>query len=219
MTEGRAKRERKTVERLADSVIQSVKPAAEKNLAIPIPTGNGLKLGDIEAINHVLSRKPASDKMVIMLHKVIFNRLGEAAHRKANIRAFCGDEAGNYENRLKKYTNGELKDLCHFLGLTGANEKAAIAAKISKFLMKPQIESVKFTAKGERIIKKKKKLTKPKPERSSKRINPDADKKPLGRPPKGSKTSTKAEYLTPETVDSDVESEVEREVLGDLNKA
>ena len=151
-----------------------------------------------------------------MLHKVLFNRNGEAAHRKANIRAFCGDETANYEAKLKKYTNAELLELTQFLGLTSAKEKALIAARISNFLIKPSMESVKFTAKGERILKKVKKTTKPKPVRSSKRINPDADKKPLGRPPKGSK---KDEYLTPETVDSDIESEIEREVLGELSQA
>ena len=217
LTEGRAKRERKTVERLADSVIQPTKTVTEKFPTIP--SGTGMKLGDIEAINHVLGRKTGSDKVVMMLHKVLFNRVGESAHRKASIRAFCGDESANYETKLKKYTNAELKELAHFLGLTGANEKAAIVAKISNFLIKPKIESVKFTAKGDRIIKKVKKTNKPKPERSSKRINPGADKKPLGRPPKGSKPSTKPEYLTPETVDSDVESDVEREVLEELNNS
>jgi hypothetical protein len=217
LTEGRAKRERKTVERLADSVIQPAKAAHDKFPAIP--TGTGMKLGDIEAINHALGKKTSADKVVTMLHKLLFNRVGEAGHRKASIRAFCGDESANYENKLKKYTNAELLELTYFLGLTGAKEKSAIAARISNFLIKPNTESVKFTAKGERILKRVKKTIKPKPQRSSKRINPDADKKPLGRPPKGSKTSTKPDFLTPETVDSDVESEVEREVLGELNNS
>lgn len=205
------KRERRTVERLADTIAPPVKKVVEK---IPtIPKGSGVKLADIELILQKIDKKPSSDESIIGLHRLLFDRMGEARHRKASLRAWCGQDDAKFDSKLQKYTKIELVEMCGFLGLTSANEKPVIIEKISSFLVKPSREAVKFTVKGERITKvpsaaaKKKaalEAAKPKATRSSKRKAEEPATK-IRKP--YTKTAKKSEFLTPEIVDSDTETE------------
>lgn len=213
------KRQRKTVERLTDTVIQPVKPAADKS--ITIPKGSGVKLGEIEVISQNLNRKLASDKIVTMLHKVIFDRVGDARSRKSNLRSFCGidEENSGFEAKLQKFTNAELKDLTTLLGLSGGNEKSALASKISNFLIKPSADSCKSGGETKKKISAAKataalKKSKASATRTSKRQA--AASGTTVKPPRAKKSKQSTKVLTPEIIDSDVESEVEREVLNEL---
>lgn len=199
------KRERKSVERLADTAI--TKGSTEKTPAIP--KGSGLRLGDIDIINQNLNRKLVSDKYVILLHRLLYDRLGDARQRKSAIKAFCGFESSEataqIEAKLQKYTNAELKDLLHFLGMTSANDKASLVSKISGFLAKPSTDIVKLSLEKKAAKKaaaaKKKSSTVAVGSRSSKRLAPTAKK--VAAPVKRTRTAKPTTFLTPETVDSD----------------
>lgn len=200
------KRQRKTVERLTDTIVQPVKPVPEKG--IQIPKGSGTKLGDIEVIKQNLNRKLGSDKTVTALHKIVFDRVGEARNRKSNLRSFCGSESvQNYEAKLKKFTNADLNEMTVLLGLSGGNEKTALATKISNFLVKPSAESCADTKKKKTTLAVASKNLK-----ATKRANATTSKG------KAKKVAKVEKILTPEFIDSDVESDVEREVLHELKK-
>lgn len=198
------KRQRKTVERLTET-IQPAKPATEKS--VQIPKGTGMKLGEIEVINQNLTKRLASDKTVTILHKIIFDRVGEARNRKSNLRSFCGvEEPQNFETKLQKFTNAELKELTELLGLSGGNEKTALVSKINDFLVKPSMGACtkkKVAPKKSGVAKKAK---------ASAVVTAKKTKAPA------SKRANPVKVLTPEFVDSDVESDVEREVLDELKK-
>ena len=208
------KRERKTVERLTDSVIQPVKPVSDKTIAIP--KGTGVKLGEIEVISQNLNRKLASDKIVTMLHKIIFDRVGDARTRKSNLRSYNGTSLENgFESKLQKFTNAELNEITSLLGLSGGNEKSALSSKISNFLIKPTFEACKSGGETKKKIVAAKALAAAKRAKASAPTKRTSKRTSTASPKRG-KTTKIAKILSPEIVDSDVESEVEREVLNEL---
>jgi hypothetical protein len=209
-TSGRPVRERKAVQRLSTAPAKVVKETAE----LSIPAGSGVRLGDIEAINQTITKKLASDKNLMSLHRLLFDRPGEARQRKSNLRSFCGLEDGAptnaFEAKLQKRTVAELKELAGFLALSGASDKSALIAKISGFLVKPVM---KKTAKP--AADKSKKVA---AIATTKRTAAAAAKKVTKKPKTAAaKKETKPpKFLSPETIDSDVDSDVEREVLSEL---
>lgn len=207
------KRQRKTVERLSQSTSEPSKTLNDKSISIP--QGTGVKLGEIEVLNQNLNKTLVADKILTMLHKIIFDRIGDIRTRKSNIRSYCGGlESNILESKLLKYSKSELSELAKFLGLSGGATKSVLAGKISNFLIKPTVEACK-------VVSEKKAKSKPasvvvvasKPaSKSLKRAAPPA------KPAKKSKQTKSEKVLTPEMIDSDVESEVEREVLNELKK-
>ena len=207
IVQDRPVRERKSVQRLSEISTNETKKVSEKSKTLTIPKGSGLRLGDIEIINQALNKRLASDKTMILLHRIIYDRMGEARLRKSNLRAFCGPENdANFDAKLQKYTNAELKELASLLRLSGANDKAALVTKISTFLSKPS--AISKVAKPDTLKKTKSTgVTKAKAKTATRKRKSVA----AGKTNKGS-------VLTPEIVDSDVESDVEREVLDELIK-
>lgn len=209
VSEGRSKRERKTVKRLAETVEPKVSKASVDKTP-SIPKGTGIKLGDIEVVEKNLNKKLSSDKQISTLHRIVFDRVGEARTRKSNLRSFCGlestDNMAHFEAKLQKLTVADLKELAQLLGLTGASDKTGLVSKISAFLVKPNKESVK----AEKTPVKK--------SATSKKAAP-AKKRATTATPKSPKKSKTAKVLTPEIIDSDVESDIEREVLSELNNS
>ena len=209
-TTGRPVRERKVVQRLSTAPAKVVKETAE----FSIPAGSGVRLGDIEAINQTITKKLASDKNLMSLHRLLFDRPGEARQRKSNLRSFCGLEDGAptnaFEAKLQKRTVAELKELAGFLALSGASDKSALIAKISGFLVKPVMKKPAKPA-----ADKSKKVA---AIATTKRTAAAAAKKVTKKPKTAAaKKETKPpKFLSPETIDSDVDSDVEREVLSEL---
>lgn len=222
LSEGRSKRQRKTVERLAEET--AVAPKTSKAIvekSSSVPKGHGSKLGDIEIIEKNLSKKLASDKHISTLHRIIYDRVGEARTRKSNLRSFCGledpEDTTRLEGKLQKMTAADLKALASLLGLPAASEKSALVTRIAKFLAKPNPEEVKAekaaapvkkTSKASKVIK----TPKAKAITGTKRAATTTKKSPTA-----TNNNKKTKVLTPEIVDSDVESEIEREVLSELN--
>lgn len=209
-TTGRPVRERKAVQRLSTAPAKVVKETAE----LSIPAGSGVRLGDIEAINQTITKKLASDKNLMSLHRLLFDRPGEARQRKSNLRSFCGLEDGAptnaFEAKLQKRTVAELKELAGFLALSGASDKSALIAKISGFLVKPVM---KKTAKPA-ADKSKKVAAIATTKRTAAAAAKIVTKKPKTAAAK--KETKPPKFLSPETIDSDVDSDVEREVLSEL---
>jgi hypothetical protein len=112
--------------RIKKEVQRMVVPVDKKRL-LKIPTGTGMKLSEIEHIQNELSKRNAMDEVVQLLHRCMYNRVGENHRRKANIRLFCGFdetvEESNVRQKLMKCPNTLLKDVCVFLNLERGGEK------------------------------------------------------------------------------------------------
>ena len=136
------------------------------------------------------------------------------------------------EAKLQKMTVADLKEISQFLGLSGASDKASLVSKISEFLVKPSDDVVKAVSVAEtkravsakntskpvaskpvasRPVKSKAAVSKP---AVSKRTKSTASaKKPSSiKKTKPTKTTSHSN-LSPETVDSEIEFEVEKDEL------
>ncbi len=230
-------RQRSTVQRL-EATLMAGKKVGVSDLVIP--NGSGARLGDIEEIAKSINGKVAANEQMILLHRILYDRMGEASKRKANIRAFCGVEASNeedgvkaFETKLKKYAVANIKNLAILLCLPSSGGKNPLISRIATFLVKPSSEVVKAVKapKPVKVIKTKHtNRTAALKRKNSQESIGDAVKKPRTAKPVTSKVtksrSKNAEavlpqqsYLTPETVESDIDSDVEREVLDEINNS
>lgn len=90
----------------------------------------------------MLTKKKAADKTLLLAHRIIFGRPGEAAKRKANLRLFNGFPASQdkaaLETKLATQTLPALRDLCILFNLERSGEKNAMATRLAVFLMSPK---------------------------------------------------------------------------------
>jgi hypothetical protein len=230
-------RQRATVQRL-ESVPVALKK--ETSTEVTIQSGPGTRLGDIESIAKAVNGKVAAHAQLILLHRVLFDRMGEATKRKANIRAFCGVEGSQeaFETKLKKYTAADIKNLAALLSLPVTGDKAALSARVAAFLAKPSGEAC---VKSAAATKKATKPAKPKltnrtaavkrknsqeslteePVKKSKTVGTKAASKvkTAAKSKKAKAESSVKSLLTPDTVESDVDSDIEREVLEEIQNS
>ncbi|KAJ8402785.1 hypothetical protein AAFF_G00364570 [Aldrovandia affinis] len=144
------KRQKKTVQRLDFSV---VKPKER----MKIEQGRGDKLGEIVRVAYFITKMKVED--LKPLHKIIFDRPGAVASVKKNIRQFSGFlfEADSQpytkkRERMKKFTNAVLKNMCYVLDLEKSGTHDAKVDRILTFLLDPKTSG--------RTLPKKKRRTK-----------------------------------------------------------
>lgn len=144
------KRQKKTVQRLHFSV-------AKPKERVKIEQGRGDKLGDIIRVAYFIGKMKVED--LKPLHKVIFDRPGAASSVKKNIRQFSGFpfEADSQpylkkKERMKKFTNAVLKNMCYVLDLERSGTHDAKIERIITFLLDPKTSG--------RTLPKKKRKTK-----------------------------------------------------------
>ncbi|KAG5857049.1 protein DEK [Anguilla anguilla] len=144
------KRLKKTVQRLDSSV-------AKPKERVKIEQGRGDKLGDIIRVAYFIGKMKVED--LKPLHKVIFDRPGAASTVKKNIRQFSGFpfEADSQpylkkKERMKKFTNAVLKNMCYVLDLERSGTHDAKIERIITFLLDPKTSG--------RTLPKKKRKTK-----------------------------------------------------------
>jgi len=148
----------------------------------------------------MLMKKKAADKTLLLAHRLVFGRPGEAGKRKADLRLFNGLPASpsakaDLEKKLGGQTVPALRDLSIFFNLERSGEKNAMAARLAEFLLSPKdfgkskaVASVaKKTATGKKAATK----------RKSSKAEPKAKKA------KASANNNKK--LSPEQVDSEDE--------------
>lgn len=145
----------------------------------------------------MLTKKKAADKSILLAHRIVFGRPGEAAKRKASLRLFNGlpassQDKGGLEAKLAGQTIPALRDLCILFNLERSGEKNAMAARIAAFLVSPKdFGKSKAVATITTTTTKKKAAAAKKAKASSK---PAAKK---------AKTNGKKSELSAEIVDSD----------------
>ncbi|KAJ8288455.1 hypothetical protein COCON_G00011140 [Conger conger] len=144
------KRQKKTVQRLDFSV-------AKPKERVKIEQGRGDKLGDIMRVAYFIGKMKVED--LKPLHKVMFDRPGAASSVKKNIRQFSGFpfEANSQaytkkKERIKKFTNALLKNMCYVLDLERSGTHDAKIDRILSFLLDPKMSG--------RALPKKKRKTK-----------------------------------------------------------
>ncbi|KAJ8291031.1 hypothetical protein GJAV_G00020600 [Gymnothorax javanicus] len=149
------KRQKKTVERLDFSV-------AKPRERVKIEQGRGVKLGDIIRVAYFIGKMKAED--LKPLHKVIFDRPGAASSVKKNIRQFSGFpfEADSQmymkkKERMKKYTNPVLKNMCFVLDLERSGTNDAKIDRILAFLLDPKMSGKPLPKKKKRTKEAKRK--------------------------------------------------------------
>lgn len=211
-------RTRKTVDRLAtDDSLQS-RPASDSHAAATVvPNGTGARLGDIEAASKFLQGNLASHKTVILLHRVLFDRMGEARVRKTHIRQFCGTDGGetkSLETKLLRHTVAELRSLAQMLGVSASSDKTSLTTRLAVFLSNPTREA--SAARSSSVAKKTVRKSAPSTKPAARKSAPSA-KLAVKRKQEKSHSPEKRSKLTPELVDSDVDSETEREVMSQIH--
>ncbi|XP_071510150.1 protein DEK-like [Diadema antillarum] len=159
------KRDRKKVERL---VVMDTPKTPEKKFEVP--TGRGVKLGDIEMIAYQLDKFKAPD--LKPLHKFLFGRtVKDLRQTKRNCKEFSGfnfekddPEYVKRENLLVKFTVEGQKELCTILDVEKKGTKDKMMERLMEFCLNPQPSGRKPPEKGKRgrkSTKPKKKTKKP----------------------------------------------------------
>lgn len=83
-----------------------------------------------------------ADKTLLLAHRIIFGRPGEANKRKADLRQFNGfpvsQDKAALVKKLSAQTVAGLRDLCIMFNLERSGEKNAMAGRLADFLMNPK---------------------------------------------------------------------------------
>lgn len=140
----------------------------------------------------MLTKKKAGDKTILVVHRLIFGRPGEANKRKTDLRQFNGFPASfdrsSLDKKLQSQTVPALRDLCIFFNLERSGEKVAMAARLTEFLVSPKDQGKSKPVQAKKVIGKKKAAPKGKAA-GAKKAKTSAGKKANG--------------LSPETVESE----------------
>ncbi|KAL4438465.1 hypothetical protein ABPG77_000113 [Micractinium sp. CCAP 211/92] len=144
-TGGRARRERKQVERF----VPTVTPKEEEPQALP--EGKGSKLRDIPNVAFKMGKLTGRDELLEGLHLVLFRRKGTAQQRKKGILDFNGfafpADQQDKEMESRRASLGKWKlELVHKLMDTldlprGSGDKAAKVERVLEFLTEPKATS------------------------------------------------------------------------------
>eukprot|EP00752_Nemacystus_decipiens_P014574 g12979.t1 len=138
MSEARASREKKAMERFAPP---AAKEDGDKHA---IYEGSGTRLGDIPIVPVMLTKADADHDLLKAFHSFLYGGVGKKTVRKKNIRSFSGfpedDDKGARKNKLaqsKKWTMPSLRDLCQLLGLDKSGDKTEVVDRLVDFLTSP----------------------------------------------------------------------------------
>ncbi|XP_078436708.1 DEK domain-containing chromatin-associated protein 2-like isoform X2 [Wolffia australiana] len=133
-------RERKTVERL----VETVEKWSSKDFLIVKGTGTPLK--DIPNVARKLSRRKPDD--IKLVHTLLFGRKGKAVDHKSHILQFSGfawheneeKEKAKLKEKLEKHVKDKLLDLCDLFDLPDAkpsSRKEDLVEQLADFLAAP----------------------------------------------------------------------------------
>ncbi|KAH6559549.1 hypothetical protein KP509_1Z004400 [Ceratopteris richardii] len=163
----RPARERKSIDRFADSVeIEKEKPKEFK-----IEQGSGDCLRDIPNVVFKLSKKKSSDEPIQLLHRLLYNKRAKPHVVKTNILQFSGYVWGPNEEKEKakvrekldkcfKETLIQLSDLLD-LNMPRTSKKEDIVSGLLDFLQSPQKTTDKLFQEEEQRLKEKKRSKSP----------------------------------------------------------
>jgi len=164
------KRDRKSVERYVDK--SEEKPKSSTAEELDFTKGKGIKLGEIEFVEHSLDRTKSDE--LKQMHRLLFGRIAKASMTKRNIRAFCGypfeKETIHHErleSRLDRMLTSDLRFICGILGLEKPSNKEQVKENLQEYLFSP-----KDLGKSPKIKQRKKSKTP-----SKKRKSKDSNKK------------------------------------------
>ncbi|CAG8483375.1 11612_t:CDS:2 [Paraglomus brasilianum] len=110
---------------------------------VEIEQGDGTPLGQIPKISGRIDRLKSSDKLLVLLHKLLFRRAGARAEVKRHIRQFSGfvsrdeKEETRFYERLKKWETEDLCELSKLLGLTETVTREILLDQTIQFLKRP----------------------------------------------------------------------------------
>jgi len=136
---GRSTRERKQVQRLS---LATEGLAQEKKLHVP--SGSGVKLGDIPYVEDQLKRHTGMDETLRSLHRILYP--GHPVSKKdvkANLRLFCGlsdseeQQVSAMKERFGKWMLSGLKEVCGLFALERSGTKEVVIQRIVEYLKKP----------------------------------------------------------------------------------
>ncbi|MCO5560509.1 hypothetical protein L7F22_014124 [Adiantum nelumboides] len=163
----RPARERKSIERFADSVEKE----KEKPKEFKIEQGSGTYLRDIPNVVFKLSKRKTSDESVQLLHRLLFNKRVKPYHVKANILQFSGfvwgpneeKEKVKMKEKLEKIVKENLFQLSDLLDLSIAKttKKEDVVLKVFEFLECPHKTTEKLVQEEEQRLKEKKRTRTP----------------------------------------------------------
>ena len=93
-------------------------------------------------MNAQLNKLKAADKTILLVHRLIFGRPGEANKRKADLRQFNGlppstDQAA-LDKKLSAQTLPSLRSLLVLFNLERSGEKQAVVERVRAFLLNPK---------------------------------------------------------------------------------
>jgi hypothetical protein len=174
--------------------------------------GAGMKFAEIPHIAGFLTKKKTSDKTLVLAHRLIYGRPGEALKRKGDLRQFNGfpveaNSKPGMEKKLGAQTLPALRDLAIMFNLERSGEKSAMVSLIAEFLEKPKdfgkskavpVVAKKTAAGNKGVVVKKAAAGK----------KGKAAAAPKKKAAKGGKREAEKQ-LTPETVESDEDFEEE----------
>merc|ERR1712072_1191182 len=135
-----------TSKRVRKSVDVYVEPVreAKKDDDIDYSKGPGLKLGDIPFIKHNIDRADTED--LIVIHRMMYRKVGQATRVKRNLREFCGwpfDEGSKEfksirSNVVDRLLKEAMKWTLKLLGLDyNAEDMDANRTNLIEFMKKP----------------------------------------------------------------------------------
>ncbi|KAI5074260.1 hypothetical protein GOP47_0010221 [Adiantum capillus-veneris] len=163
----RPARERKSIERFADSVEKE----KEKPKEFKIEQGSGTCLRDIPNVVFKLSKRKTSDETVQLLHKLLYNKRVKPNQVKANILQFSGfvwgsneeKEKSKMKEKLEKIVKENLFQLSDLLDLsiTKTTKKEDVVVRVFEFLECPHKTTEKLVQEEEQRLKEKKRTKTP----------------------------------------------------------
>eukprot|EP00250_Pteridium_aquilinum_P020416 c24806_g1_i1 orf=354-2054(+) len=158
----RPARERKSIDRFADSVEKE----KEKPKEFKIEQGSGTCLRDIPNVVFKLSKRKWSDESVQLLHKLLYNRRVKPHLVKANILQFSGcvwganeeKEKSKMKEKLEKCVKENLFQVSDLLDLniTKTTKKEDLVLRVFEFLDCPHKTTEKLVQEEEQRLREKK---------------------------------------------------------------
>ncbi len=87
-----------------------------------------------------IEKKKSGDKTLVLAHRIIFGRPGEAGKRKGDLRTFSGLPSSDVtvDKRLSGQTVASLRDLCIMVNLERSGEKNTLVERLEGFLKDPK---------------------------------------------------------------------------------
>eukprot|EP01104_Vermistella_antarctica_P002074 TRINITY_DN1222_c2_g1_i1.p1 TRINITY_DN1222_c2_g1~~TRINITY_DN1222_c2_g1_i1.p1 ORF type:complete len:370 (+),score=133.09 TRINITY_DN1222_c2_g1_i1:146-1111(+) len=124
--------------------------------------GNGVPLGDIPNVGHLLAKQKNADAALTNLNKLLYG-VGKVADRKKKIRAWSGvpDEdvaltRPRWEAKCAKMKMSDIKEICRVCDLATAGNKDGVVERLLDFLVKPCLSDNPSLVEKETALKEKK---------------------------------------------------------------